>query len=51
MVSPISNSKSTIFFTNIYDDSFFYWQTEKKTVLDEYIPKGAFIYDVRFLNR
>ena len=31
IISPISNSESTIFLTNIYYDFFFNWQTEKKT--------------------
>ena len=30
MVSPISNSESTIFLMNIYYDFFFHWQTEEK---------------------
>ena len=37
IVSPISNSESTIFLTNIYYDFFFNWQTEKKKkrILDQ----------------
>ena len=31
IVSPISNSESTIFLTNIYYDFLFNWQTEKNS--------------------
>jgi hypothetical protein len=33
--SPISNSESANFVTDILYDFFFNWQTEKKTVLDQ----------------
>ena len=53
MVSPISNSESTNFLTNIFYDFFFNWQTKKnwykkfmkKLVKssDEFVPKPKFI--------
>ena len=47
IISPISNSESTIFLTNIYYDFYFNWQTEKKHLFS---TNKEFVFFFNYLN-